>query len=162
VKSNLGGDFVVLNRELVLDLKAEGLWNSEMLDQLKYFNGELKDIPNIPKPLKEKHLTVFSIDFNYIVDAAARRQKWIDQSQSVTLFLADPDMKTLSHMYRAAWRKGLKTTYYLRILSASDIEKITLSESKKKVRGTVAKVAASEATCSLETHRISFGCEACQ
>lgn len=162
VKSNLGGDFVVLNRELVLDLKAEGLWDSEMLDQLKYFNGELKDIPNIPESLKEKHLTVFSIDFNYIVDAAARRQKWIDQSQSVTLFLADPDMKTLSHMYRAAWRKGLKTTYYLRILSASDVEKITLSESKKKVRGTVAKMAASSATCSLETPQISFECEACQ
>lgn len=163
VKSNLGGDFVVLNRELVLDLKAEGLWNPEMLDQLKYFNGELKDIPSIPKSLKEKHLTVFSIDFSYIVDAAARRQKWIDQSQSVTLFLADPDLKTLSHMYRAAWRKGLKTTYYLRILSASDIEKITLSESKKKVRGTVAKAATSAAAaCPLETHQISFECEACQ
>ena len=167
VKSNLGGDFVILNSELVLGLKKEKLWNQEMLDQLKYFNGELKDIPNIPEHLKEKHLTVFSIDFNYMIDAAARRQKWIDQSQSVNLFLANPDMKTLSHMYRAAWRKGLKTTYYLRTLSASDVEKITLSESKKEIRGMVAETAQKfteeeKTACSLEARQLGIECEACQ
>ncbi len=166
VKSNLGGDFVILNSELVLDFKKEKLWNQEMLDQLKYFNGELKDIPNIPQYLKEKHLTVFSIDFQYIIDAAACRQKWIDQSQSVNLFLANPDMKTLSHMYRAAWRKGLKTTYYLRTLGASDIEKITLSESKKEIRGKVAqsaeKFSEEESLCSLEARRLGIECESCQ
>jgi len=166
VKSNLGGDFVVLNRELILDFKKEKLWNQEMLDQLKYFNGELKDIPNIPEYLKEKHLTVFSIDFQYIIDAAAHRQKWIDQSQSVNLFLANPDMKILSHMYRSAWRKGLKTTYYLRTLGASDIEKITLAESKKKIRGRVAKtdenLLEEQSTCSLEARRLGIECESCQ
>lgn len=166
VKSNLGGDFVVLNSELVFDLKKEKLWGQEMLDQLKYFNGELKDIPNIPQYLKEKHLTVFSIDFEYIIDAASRRQKWIDQSQAVNLFLTNPDMKILSHMYRAAWRKGLKTTYYLRTLGASDIEKITLSESKKEIRGRVAEAAEKftnkSSLCSLEAHQLGIECESCQ
>jgi len=127
VKSNLSGDFIVLNRELVRDLKKEGLWNQEMLDQLKYFDGELDDIENIPEAIKQKHLTVFGVGYERIIDAAARRQKWIDQSQSVNLFLAEPDMKSLSHMYRHAWHTGLKTTYYLRTMQASNIEKSTVA-----------------------------------
>ena len=95
VKSNLGGEFIILNAELVSDLKKLKLWNQEMLDQLKYFDGELDAIDDIPEALKAKHKTVFGIGHEYIVDAAARRQKWIDQSQSVNLFLATPDMKTL-------------------------------------------------------------------
>ncbi|MDG1070863.1 MAG: ribonucleoside-diphosphate reductase subunit alpha, partial [Akkermansiaceae bacterium] len=98
VKSNLGGDFTVLNPVLVNDLKKEGLWSSEMIDQLKYFNGELADIEGIPEHLKAKHKTVFEVGYQAIIDAAARRQKWIDQSQSVNLFLPKPDMKSLSHM----------------------------------------------------------------
>jgi ribonucleoside-diphosphate reductase alpha chain len=133
-KSNLSGDFVVLNRALVLDLKKEGLWNEEMVSQLKYFDGDLTDIDAIPERLKQKHSTVFSVGYNAIIDAAARRQKWIDQSQSVNLFLAHPDMKALSHMYRRAWHVGLKTTYYLRTLQASNIEKATVSI-KKEVSG---------------------------
>jgi ribonucleoside-diphosphate reductase alpha chain len=119
VKSNLSGDFIVLNGELVRDLKKHGLWNREMMERLKASKGELAGIQGIPEDLKQKHLTVFSVDWTYIIDAAARRQKWIDQAQSVNLFVAAPDLKTLSHMYRAAWRKGLKTTYYLRSLGAS-------------------------------------------
>ena len=134
VKSNLSGDFIVLNAELVKDLKKAGLWNQEMLDQLKYFDGELDAIDDIPQALKDKHKTVFGIDHEYIIDAAARRQKWIDQSQSVNLFLATPDMKTLSHMYRRAWDKGLKTTYYLRTLQASNIEKATIDVKKEQPR----------------------------
>jgi ribonucleoside-diphosphate reductase alpha chain len=136
VKSNLSGEFIILNPYLVKDLKARSLWSQEMIDNLKYFDGELKDIPGIPEDLKQKYLTAFDIDFKWILDAAARRQKWIDQSQSVNLWLKTPDLKTLSHMYRAAWHQGLKTTYYLRTLGASNIEKATISV-KKEVRGAV-------------------------
>ena len=130
VKSNLSGDFIVLNSELVRDLKREKLWTPEMLDQLKYFDGELSEIDEIPDHLKEKHLTVFGVGYEHIIHAAARRQKWIDQSQSVNQFMADPDMKALSHMYRLAWRTGLKTTYYLRTMQASNIEKATVGTRK--------------------------------
>ncbi len=158
VKSNLSGDFIVLNSELVNDLKKEGLWNQEMLDQLKYFDGELSDIEGIPERIKQKHLTVFSISHDYLIDAAARRQKWIDQSQSVNLFLASPEMKTLSHMYRKAWTTGLKTTYYLRTLQASNIEKSTVPAGAGKKTYT----AAEQAACSIEAMRNGEECEACQ
>jgi ribonucleoside-diphosphate reductase alpha chain len=168
VKSNLSGDFIVLNAELVKDLKKSGLWNQEMLDQLKYFDGELDAIDDIPEALKHKHKTVFGIGFEYIVDAAARRQKWIDQSQSVNLFLATPDMKALSHMYRRAWDKGLKTTYYLRTLQASNIEKATI-DIKKEQRGLMASTTAAREysdaeknACSLEAMINGGTCEACQ
>ena len=143
-KSNLSGNFLVLNRELVNDLKSEGLWGREMLDKLKYHDGELDDISEIPETLKLKHKTVFGVSFEAVIDAAARRQKWIDQSQSVNLFLATPDMKTLSHMYRHAWRTGLKTTYYLRTLGANSIEKSTI-DVKKEARGKVSTSAVESA-----------------
>jgi len=107
-----------------------------MIDNLKYFDGELKDIESVPADLKAKYLTAFDIDHRWIIEAASRRQKWIDQSQSVNLWIKTPDLKTLSHMYRAAWHTGLKTTYYLRSLGASNIEKATVSV-KKEVRGAV-------------------------
>ncbi len=173
VKSNLSGDFIVLNSELVRDLKKASLWNQEMLDQLKYFDGELDAIDDIPEALKQKHKTVFGIGHEFIIDAAARRQKWIDQSQSVNLFLATPDMKTLSHMYRRAWDKGLKTTYYLRTLQASNIEKATV-ESKKDMRGVMAGATGPAAApkreytaeeknaCSIDAMLNGGTCEACQ
>jgi ribonucleoside-diphosphate reductase alpha chain len=116
-----------------------------MMDSLKYFDGELKDIDRVPEDLKQKYLTAFDIDHKWVVDAAARRQKWIDQSQSVNLWIKTPDLKTLSHMYRHAWRVGLKTTYYLRGLGASNIEKSTVAV-KKEMRG-----AAGETTSQTET-----------
>ena len=168
VKSNLSGDFIVLNAELVKDLKKAGLWGQEMLDQLKYFDGELDAIDDIPEAIKHKHKTVFGIGHEYIVDAAARRQKWIDQSQSVNLFLATPDMKTLSHMYRRAWDKGLKTTYYLRTLQASNIEKATI-DVKKEQRGHMASTTAGKTftaeeqmACSIDAMMNGGTCEACQ
>jgi len=124
----------VLNQYLVRDLKALGLWSDDMMQRLKYYDGELVDIDEIPQHLKDKYATAFSIDYNWLIEAAARRQKWIDQSQSVNLFLGSPDLKSLSHMYRAAWHKGLKTTYYLRTQSASNIEKATI-KSQKALRG---------------------------
>jgi ribonucleoside-diphosphate reductase alpha chain len=172
VKSNLSGEFIELNTDLVRDLKAIGLWNHQMRDNLKYFDGELKDINEIPQKLKDKYKTAFGISYEYLVDAAARRQKWIDQSQSVNLFLAEADIKALSHMYRAAWRKGLKTTYYLRTLGASNIEKATVSV-KKEVRGTMGETtptteapktysAEEKKACSIEAMRRGEVCEACQ
>ncbi len=140
VKSNLSGEFVVLNPFLVKDLKSRGLWNQEMIDALKYFDGELKDIEAIPADLKARYLTAFDVEFKWVIDAAARRQKWIDQAQSVNLWLKTPDLKTLSHMYRSAWHGGLKTTYYLRTLGASNIEKATVSV-KKEVRGVAGQAA---------------------
>src|SRR5690606_13819511 len=104
----------------------------EVRDQLKYYDGELGAIEGIPQELREKYLTAFGIEYTWVIRAAARRQKWIDQSQSVNLWLDTPDMKTLSHMYRAAWRQGLKTTYYLRTLGASNIEKATVGVKKEK------------------------------
>ena len=172
VKSNLSGDFIVLNNSLVKDLKAEGLWDQDMVDQLKYFDGELDSIENIPDHLREKYKTAFTIDYQYFIDAASRRQKWIDQAQSVNLFLPEPDIKVLSHMYRDAWHKGLKTTYYLRTLGASNIEKATVAV-KKEMRGRVSDSAASTNTkkeyteaekqaCSLDAMLNGGECEACQ
>lgn len=171
VKSNLSGDFIVLNGHLVRDLKARGLWNKDMIDQLKYFDGELESIEGLPDDLREKYRTAFTIDFEYFIDAAARRQKWIDQAQSVNLFLAEPDIKTLSHMYRQAWHKGLKTTYYLRTMGASNIEKATVSV-KKEVRGRAGQTAETESkkeytdaeakACSLDAMMNGGECEACQ
>ena len=170
VKSNLSGDFIVLNSYLVRDLKKLGLWDKEMADQLKYHDGELDDIDEIPDDLKKKYSTAFSIEHDWLIDAAARRQKWIDQSQSVNLFIDKPDLKTLSHMYRAAWSSGLKTTYYLRSLAASNIEKSTVS-SKKEVRiksgdndGEGKKEYSEEEVkaCSIEAMMNGEECEACQ
>lgn len=176
VKSNLSGDFIVLNTFLVRDLKARGLWNQEMIDNMKYFDGELDNIEAIPDEIKTKYATAFAIDYQYLIRAAARRQKWIDQSQSVNLFLEQPDMKTLSHMYRAAWQQGLKTTYYLRTMGASNIEKATV-DMRKETRGVISEDApatdselnenstpteAEKNACSIEAMRNGEECEACQ
>ena len=170
VKENLGGKFTILSAELVNDLKKLGLWDGAMLDQLKYFDGELANIENVPEELKRKHLTVFHIPHHFIVDAAARRQKWIDQSQSVNLFIQEPDLKVLSHMYRRAWHTGLKTTYYLRSTGASNIEGATTS-AKKEVRGVAGApppapkkeyTEAEKKACSIEAMRRGEECEACQ
>jgi ribonucleoside-diphosphate reductase alpha chain len=170
VKENLGGKFAILSTELVRDLKKLGLWNDEMREQVKYFDGELHDIEGIPEDLKKKHLTVFDIPYQFLIDAAARRQKWIDQSQSVNLFIKEPDLKVLSHMYRRAWHVGLKTTYYLRSTSASKIEGATKT-AKKELRGIAAAMgqepkreftAEEKMACSIEAMRNGGECEACQ
>lgn len=172
VKENLGGKFTILSTELVRDLKKLGLWNDDMRAQVKYFDGELENIEGIPEEIKKKHLTVFKIPYQYVIDAAARRQKWIDQSQSVNLFLEEPDLKVLSHMYRRAWHTGLKTTYYLRSTGASKIEGST-KEVKKEVRGIAAGgpttgeprreyTAEEKLACSIEAMRNGESCEACQ
>ena len=126
-KSNLSGDFTVLNPFLVRDLKDAGVWSAQVADEIKYFDGDLREVTAIPREIRDRYPTAFEIDPAWLVDAAARRAKWIDQSQSLNLFLGQPDMKAMSHMYRRAWRAGLKTTYYLRTLGASAIDKSTVA-----------------------------------
>jgi ribonucleoside-diphosphate reductase alpha chain len=126
-KSNLSGDFTFLNPFLVRDLKAEGIWSADLADQIKYFDGDLREVEGIPEAIRRRYPTAFDLEADWLIDAAARRAKWIDQSQSLNLFLGSPDMRSMSHMYRRAWRAGLKTTYYLRTLGASAIEKATVS-----------------------------------
>ena len=163
VKSNLSGDFIVLNKHLVRDLKEEGLWGQEMIDNLKYFDGELKDVEGVPDRIKELYKTAFNIPYEAFIAAAARRQKWIDQSQSLNLFLAEPDMKTMSHMYRSAWRSGLKTTYYLRTMAASNIEKATVSVKKEVTDAVKGEYTEEEQrACSIEAMQNGEDCEACQ
>lgn len=155
VKSNLSGDFVVLNPYLVRDLKARGLWTEKIRKELKYFDGDLSQVEGIPNDLILLYKTAFQIPYQRIIDAAARRQKWIDQSQSLNLFLAHPDMKQLSHMYRYAWHAGLKTTYYLRSLGASAIEKSSVSRFELGETS-------STATCRWDPSKSAEECEACQ
>ncbi len=166
VKSNLSGDFMVLNPYLIRDLKKRGLWTDDIQNKLKYMDGEIDAIEEIPVDLKRRYATAFGIDWSWLVDAAARRQKWIDQSQSVNLFFGGQELNVLSHMYRGAWRKGLKTTYYLRSRSASNIEKADV-QVQKELRGIIAgakrEYTAEEAqACSLEAMRNGGTCEACQ
>lgn len=126
VKANISGDFVVINQYLVEDLKAIGLWNDEMRGQIKFNDGSLQNIPNIPQNLKDKYKEVFEIDPKWLIRAAAFRGKWIDQSQSLNIFYAGKSGKDINDMYVYAWEMGTKTTYYLRTMAASQVEKSTV------------------------------------
>lgn len=125
VKSNLSGEFTIVNEQLVKDLKAHGLWDEVMVSDLKYYDGSLQPIERVPAELKSLYATAFDIDPNWLVEAAARRQKWIDQAQSLNLYFAKPSGKKLHDTYMLAWLRGLKTTYYLRSLGATSAEKST-------------------------------------
>jgi len=125
VKSNLSGEFTVVNDYLVRDLKTAGLWDEVMIADLKYFDGNVSRIDRIPADLRDIYATAFEIDPRWLVEAASRRQKWIDQAQSLNLYMAGASGKKLDELYKHAWVRGLKTTYYLRTLSASSAEKST-------------------------------------
>ena len=126
VKSNLSGEFTVLNSYLVADLKARGLWDEVMIHDLKYFDGSVMPIERIPHEVKAVYATAFEVDSRWLVECASRRQKWLDQSQSLNLYMSEPGGKKLDELYKMAWQKGLKTTYYLRSLSATYAEKSTV------------------------------------
>ncbi len=128
VKSNLSGEFTVVNPYLVRDLKARGLWDEVMANDLKYFDGSARPIDRIPADIKALYATAFEIDPKWLVDAAARRQKWIDQAQSLNLYMAEPSGPKLDQLYKMAWKRGLKTTYYLRSLGATNAEKATIAD----------------------------------
>ncbi len=154
VKSNMSGEFTVINPYLVKDLKAEGLWDEVMANDLKYYNGSVQQIDRIPAELKQLYATAFEIEPRWLVEAASRRQKWIDQSQSLNLYMAEPSGKKLDVLYRMAWLRGLKSTYYLRSMSATNVEKSTLTESGLNA----VKITNMPSACSIEDQ----DCEACQ
>jgi ribonucleoside-diphosphate reductase alpha chain len=133
VKSNMSGDFTVANAQLVRDLKARGLWDEVMISDLKYFDGSVGQIDRVPDDIKAIYATAFEMDSTWIIAAASRRQKWIDQAQSLNLYLANPSGKALDNLYRSAWKAGLKTTYYLRSRSATHVEKSTLKGTDGKL-----------------------------
>jgi ribonucleoside-diphosphate reductase alpha chain len=126
VKSNLSGEFTVVNEYLVSDLKKAGLWDEVMIADLKYFDGNLARIDRVPAELRQLYATAFEVDPKWLVEAGARRQKWIDQSQSLNIYMAGASGKRLDETYKLAWIRGLKTTYYLRALGATHAEKSTV------------------------------------
>ena len=130
-KSNLSGEFIVHNTFLVDELKKLNIWDEDMIDDLKYFDGSIQEIERIPDELKKVYLTAFEIEPEWLIECGSRRQKWIDMGQSLNLYIAEPSGKKLHDMYLSAWRKGLKTTYYLRSLGATQIEKSTTDINKR-------------------------------
>ncbi|WP_255716551.1 ribonucleoside-diphosphate reductase subunit alpha [Rhodopirellula halodulae] len=133
-KSNLSGDFIQVNPVLVSSLKERGLWNADLLDELKYHDGTLAEMPSIPADIKELFVSAFELDAKWLLEAASRRQKWIDQGQSLNLYVAKPSGKTIDAMYQMAWEKGLKTTYYLRSLAATQVEKSTVDVNRHGIQ----------------------------
>ncbi|MFP5358434.1 MAG: ribonucleoside-diphosphate reductase subunit alpha [Gammaproteobacteria bacterium] len=168
VKSNLSGEFTVVNEYLVNDLKQAGVWDEVMAHDLKYYDGSVQKIDRVPAEIKALYKCAFEIDAKRLVDAGSRRQKWIDQAQSLNLYMAQPSGKKLDELYRHAWLSGLKTTYYLRTLGATHTEKTTINDDRlNKVRGQGSSMTAAPATapaaaepkvCSI----LDPDCEACQ
>jgi len=140
VKSNLSGEFTVVNSYLVRDLKRIGLWDDVMVMDLKHFDGSLSPMDRVPHEIKQLYATAFEVETRWLVEAAARRQKWIDQAQSLNIYMAGASGKKLDETYKLAWLRGLKTTYYLRTMSATHAEKSTVSS------GRMNSVASSQAT----------------
>jgi ribonucleoside-diphosphate reductase alpha chain len=179
VKSNLSGEFTVVNEYLVNDLKSLGLWDEVMVHDLKYFDGSVQKIDRIPGEIKQLYKCAFEIDAKVLVDAGSRRQKWIDQSQSLNLYMAAPSGKKLDELYKHAWLSGLKTTYYLRTLGATHAEKTTIDDGRLNTVAGATKAepqsistraaakpasmaAASEPTAPKVCSILDPDCEACQ
>ena len=160
VKSNLSGEFTVANLHLVNALKEEGLWDSVMVNDLKYYDGSVKEVSRVPEQIKSVYATAFEVEPRWLVDAASRRQKWIDQSQSLNLYIDEPNGKKLDVMYRMAWLRGLKTTYYLRSRGATTTEKSTIATGELNAVSASQEPTTGEApdACSV----LDPDCEACQ
>jgi ribonucleoside-diphosphate reductase alpha chain len=165
VKSNLSGEFTVVNEYLVADLKNLGMWDEVMIADLKYFDGNLARVDRVPAELRRLYATAFEIDSTWLVEAAARRQKWIDQSQSLNLYIANASGKKLDETYKLAWVRGLKTTYYLRSLGATHAEKSTVKAgqlnavpAESAVSGARAGEPGEPKFCAIDNPE----CEACQ
>jgi len=161
VTSTLSGEFTVVKPYMVHDLKAHGLWDDVMVSDLKYFDGSVQQVGRIPDELKMLYSSAFEIDPRWLVECGARRQKWLDQAQSLNLYMREPDGKKMDNLYKLAWIRGLKTTYYLRSLGATHVEKSTLEGGRENKLAAVERNAAADAeaaTCSLDDPN----CEACQ
>lgn len=171
VKSNLSGDFVQVNIHLIDELKRRNLWNKDMLDKLKYHDGTLGEIAELPTDIKSRYATSFEIEPRWLIECAARRQKWIDMGQSLNLYLymGQANGRLLDGMYRLAWTKGLKTTYYLRTLAATQVEKSTLDINKfgvqpkwMKNKSASSDVVVDRPDSTGKTCSLDGDCEACQ
>lgn len=167
VKSNLSGEFTVINPYLVQDLKRLGMWDEVMMNDLKYFDGSVQPLDRVPDDIKAKYATAFEIDARWLVEAASRRQKWIDQGQSLNLYMKEPNGVKLDNLYKLAWVRGLKTTYYLRTLGATGAEKTSSEDSTaassskpgiKMAANLVSVGSEAPKACSL----LDPDCEACQ
>jgi len=165
VKSNLSGEFTVVNPYLVHELKARGLWDNVMVNDLKYYDGSVLPVDRVPEDLKEQFRTAFEVEPRWLVESASRRQKWIDQAQSLNLYIAQANGKKLDITYKMAWLAGLKTTYYLRAIGATATEKSTINDGRlnRVSSGSDEAAAFSQAAevpqaCSIDNP----DCEACQ
>jgi ribonucleoside-diphosphate reductase alpha chain len=169
VKSNLSGEFTVVNEHLVRDLKRLGLWDEVMVSDLKYFDGSLAKIDRVPAEVRELYATAFEVEPKWLIECAARRQKWIDQAQSLNIYMAGASGKKLDETYRLAWQRGLKTTYYLRTIGATHAEKSTttrtgqLNSVSSDMGASAAMPDAEGKVCMLKPGDPGFAdCEACQ
>ncbi len=169
VKSNLSGEFTVVNAYLVHDLKDRGLWDEVMVNDLKYYDGSVQRIERIPADLKALYATAFEVEPQWIVDAASRRQKWLDQAQSLNLYISGANGKKLDVTYRMAWYRGLKTTYYLRSLAATSTEKSTINTGKLNAVSSSATGSSFQTASAVEPAPVPRACsldnpdcEACQ
>jgi len=164
---NLSGEFTVTNEYLVCDLKKLGMWDEVMIADLKYFDGSLAKIDRIPQNIRSLYATAFEVDPTWVVEAGSRRQKWIDQAQSLNIYMAGASGKKLDDTYKLAWKSGLKTTYYLRTLGATSTEKSTVrggqlnavpTDGSGTGAASSAPLAEEAKFCSIENP----DCEACQ
>ena len=168
VKSNLSGEFTIPNGYLVDRLKELGMWDADMIDDLKYFDGSLQEIERIPDEVKEVFLTAFEIEPEWLIECGARRQKWLDMGQSLNLYLAEPSGKKLHNMYMFGWKKGLKTNYYLRTTGATQIEKSTTDINKRALQPRWMKSVSASSRIQIQREEkpaacsVDGDCEACQ
>jgi ribonucleoside-diphosphate reductase alpha chain len=146
VKSNLSGEFTIVNESLVAELEEAGLWSEELLDEIKYWDGSIAALERIPLEIRLRYPTAFEVEPEWLIEAASRRQKWIDMGQSLNLYIAEPSGKKLNDMYMLAWKKGLKTTYYLRSRGATQTEKSTLDVNRFGIQPRWMKSASASST----------------
>lgn len=163
VKSNLSGEFTVSNPYLISDLKRHNLWDNVMINDLKYYDGSVQNIDRVPDEIKNVYRTAFEIDPRWLIEAASRRQKWLDQAQSLNLYMAEPSGQKMDNLYKLAWVRGLKTTYYLRSMGATHVEKSTMENHQEGKLNAVqqsdsAPASAAPSACSL----LDPDCDACQ
>ena len=162
VKSNLSGEFTIVNPYLIRDLKEHGIWDEVMVNDLKYYDGSVQPIDRIPDELKALYASAFEVDPRWLVEAGARRQKWIDQAQSLNLYMSEPDGKKMDNLYKLAWIRGLKTTYYLRSMGATHVEKSTLSGGRENKLASVNRDHVDETQAQKACAIDDPECEACQ
>ncbi|MDH3609190.1 MAG: ribonucleoside-diphosphate reductase subunit alpha, partial [Gammaproteobacteria bacterium] len=158
VKSNLSGEFTVANPHLIDDLKQRGIWDEVMANDLKYYDGSVQSIDRVPEDIKVLYATAFEVDPRWLVEAASRRQKWIDQAQSLNLYMSEPSGTKLDNLYKLAWVRGLKTTYYLRSMGATHVEKSTVEGRESKLNAVSNGDSKAPQACSI----LDPECEACQ